>query len=344
MRVKLRPRAAARGAVAVAAVVALASCQAPFGLGLPTTRALEAGAASRLDGARSFEIKGTYTASGAAWSIDMQIARPGVEHVTVSSAKVNLEAVIEGQDGYFRGQQFLAQHMGQDPVSQALVRAAGNSWWKGSAGFVPTLRELTDGATMRTAFMGPAASRRTDHVRVGGVDAVELSGPRGDVFMSAAPPYDLLRLRMRSGVVVDGFQAADLRYSNYDVDFHIAPPAGVIDFSNLSSLPPIYTVVSVDASGCVSPCVVSAVVKNIGGLASALAPSTVTFTMTDPATSQALGSCQATVVPDVGYNSTTSVTCNITLSSAPPNAATVTATTSNPGGPAGGPPPAAPAG
>lgn len=315
----------------VVAATALAACAAPFGLGSPPTRALESGASGRLSAARSFEVRGTYRAAGTTWSLDMQVERPGVEHIRVSSPTVSLEAVIVGRDGYFRGQKFLAQHMGADAISQALVSAAGDSWWKGSAGFVPALPDLTDGATLRSTFMGAAADRRTDHVSVDGVAAVELSGPRGDVYVAASPPYELLRLRMAKGVIVDGFESAELRYTNYNMDFHIAPPADVIDFSNLSTLSPVYTVVSVDTTGCASPCVVAAVVKNIGGLNGAAAPSTVTFTMTDPATNQVLGSCQVPVVPDVAYNSTATVICTITLTAAPPNAATVTATAKNPG-------------
>ena len=327
--------AAFRTVAGLAVAVTLGACAAPFGLGSPATRALESGAAGQLSAARSFEIQGSYTALGVTWSMDMQVERPGVEHVRLSSPNLSLEAVIVGRDGYFRGQKFLAEHMGADAASQALVKVAGDSWWKGSAGFVPTLPDLTDGPTLRSTFMGAAADRRTDHVSVEGVAAVELSGPRGDVYIAAAPPYELLRLRMANGVVVDGFGSAELRYTNYNSDFHIAPPADVIDFSNLSTLPPVYTVVSVDTTGCASPCVVAAVVKNIGGLNGAVAPSTVTFTMTDPATGQVLGSCQVPVVPDVAYNSTASVTCAITLSAAPPNAATVTATATNPGRPTG---------
>jgi hypothetical protein len=103
----------------------------------------------------------------------------------------------------------------------------------------------------------------------------------------------------------------------------------VIDFSNFSTLPPIYTVVSVDTSGCASSCVVAAKLKNLGGTGIAVGPSTVSFVMTDPASNKVLGSCKATVQPDVGYNSTTTVSC--TLSATATNAAVVTAAADNPG-------------
>jgi len=54
--------------------------------------------------------------------------------------------------------------------------------------------------------------------------------------------------------------------------------------------------------------------------------------MTDVASGQALGSCKATVQPDVGYNSTTTVSCTIgSVSSRQVNAAVVTAVADNPG-------------
>jgi hypothetical protein len=312
--------------LAAVLVVLLAGCD-PFGL--PSTRALENGAETMLASAESYEIKGVYTAAGAQWTFDMQFARPDARHITVSSTSEQVEAIIMGGDAYFRGQAFLARHLGNDPQSQNLARAAGNAWWKDRAPLVPTFPDLTDGSVFRANFLGSAASVRTDHQSVGGVDAVELSGVRADVYIASAAPYHLLRVRFHDGVVVDGISGADLAFTNVDHDFGIKAPSDVIDFSNLSTLPPIYTVLSVDTSGCVSPCVVSAKLKNLGGTIAAVAPSTVTFTMTDPVSKQTLGSCTATVQPDVGYNSTTTVSC--TISALPVNAAVVTATANNPG-------------
>jgi hypothetical protein len=137
---------------------------------------------------------------------------------------------------------------------------------------------------------------------------------------------------LKSGATVDGVSAADFQYTNFDKDFNITRPTDVIDFSNLSTLPPIYTVVSVDTSRCSATCVVSAVVKNLGGKLGAQAPSTITFTMTDSATKATVGTCQAQVVPDVGYNATTTVSCTISSAGGQQaNAAIVTATPTNPG-------------
>jgi len=324
-----RARAGLIGAVVVAA---LSACDLPFALDLPTTRSLESGATGTLIAADSLEITGSYSEGTNRWSIDLQLSRPGSEHVTVTTSDVKLEAIILGNDAYFRGQQFLSAHMGGDVVSRSFVKAAGNGWWKGSAGQVPQLTDFTDGNVFRSTFLGQAVTQRTDHVSVDGIDAVDLTGARGEVFITAQAPYRVLRVHTKHGVVVDGIRDADLRFVNYNSDFRISAPADVIDFSNLTTLPPIYTVVSVDTSGCASPCVVSAQLKNLGGLLHAQAPSTITFTMTDTATRQVLGSCQSQVVPDVKYNATTSVTCSIdNVTAQQSNAATVTATPDNPG-------------
>jgi hypothetical protein len=340
-----------RGAVValagVAAAAALPACDLPFGLGTPSTRALESGAEASLS-ASSFEIKGTFVepgfysapSSGArtnppssttTWSIDLQEIRPNTEHVVISGADVKIEAIVVLDVAYFRGQAFLSDHMGGDPISRAFVAAAGNAWWRGSAALAPQLPDFTDAKTFRTTFLGPTVTQRTDHVTVDGIDAVELSGPRADVFIASAPPYGLVRVHLAPRVLIDGMTSADLRYGNFTADFGVVAPTDVIDFSNLSTLPPIYTVVSVDTSGCGSPCVVSAVVKNLGGKTGASGPSTVTFTMTAAATRSVLGTCQAQVTPDVGYNATTTAGCTINLTGQPSNAAIVTAAATNPG-------------
>lgn len=320
------------GLIGVVVIAALSGCDLPVGLDLPTTRSLETGAIGSLSAADSFEITGSYSEGSNQWSIDLQLSRPDAEHVTVTTPDLKLEAIILGNNTYFRGQQFLSAHMGSDLVSRSFVKAAGDGWWKGSAGQIPHLTDLTDGNAFRSTFLGPAVTQRTDHVSVDGIDAVDLSGARAEVFITAQAPYRVLRVRLKHGVVVDGIRDADLRFVNYNHAFQISPPTGVIDFSNLTTLPPIYTVVSVDTSGCGSPCVVSALLKNLGGLVGARAPSTITFAMTDTASRQMLGSCQARVVPDVAYNATTTVTCSIdNVTAQTSNAATVTATPDNPG-------------
>ena len=343
-----------RGVLAIVAgalaLAALPACDLPFNLNQPSTRALQDGAVASLS-ASSFEIKGTYTAPGYAspqshasgartvapaaasetWSIDLQLVSPSTLHAIAAGGNLKVEAIVIGPSGYFRGQQFLFDHMGNDPLSQSFVRAAGNAWWKGSAGLAPQLPDFTNGSVFKATFLGAAATGRTDHVSVDGIDAVDMSGPRADVYIATSAPYPVLRVALKNGASIDGIINADFRYLNFAHDFGIAAPANVIDFSNLSTLPPIYTVLSVDTSGCSSPCVVSAELKNIGGTVGAKAPSTVTFTMTSSSTGKALGTCSAQVAPDVPYNVTTKVGCTISLSGPPANATLVTATADNPG-------------
>ena len=117
-------RSAARAGVPVirrpglSAVAVLAACN-PFGL--PATRALENGVAGMLTSAKSFEIAGTYTSAGTAWTIDLQVTRPSSRHVVVSSATEKVEAIIVGPQAYFRGQEFLAIADKENPVTAVVV-------------------------------------------------------------------------------------------------------------------------------------------------------------------------------------------------------------------------------
>jgi hypothetical protein len=324
---------------AVAALFSLAACDLPFGLGLPSTRSLETGAGATLDDAASLEITGSYVDPSARWTIDLQLVRrPIAEHlVATASSKdggpdVKLEAIVLGGTAFFRGPEFLAQHMGSDQLSQNLVKVAGNSWWVGSIATLPQLPDFTDGTNFRSTFLGPAVTKRTDHTSADGVPAIEMSSPRADVFISAVAPYQVLHVHLVKGAVVDGISEADFRFGNFNQDFKIMPPRDVINFSNLSTLPPVYTVMAVDTSKCTSPCELSAQLRNIGGGSGARAPSVVTFTVTDPTIGGVAGSCKVQVVPDVGYNGTTTAGCIIPdLNTQKLNAATVTATVDNPG-------------
>ncbi len=323
-------KAGGRIAVALAALVMLAACDLPFGLGLPTIRALNAGAAESLDAAKSLRITGSYTESHNLWTINLELVRPRTEHVLLSTP--NLEAIITDHGSYFRGQQFLASHMGSDPYSQSLVKAAGDAWWTGLPAQAPVLADFTQGSGLSSTFLGTAVTSRADHVRVGNVPAIELSGPRADVYLAETPPYRVLRVHMRTGVVVDGISDADLLYTDFGRGFGIVAPAGALDFADLSTLPPVYTVVSVDTSGCTSPCVVAASIKNLGGKNAAKSPSTVAFTIADPQTNNVLGTCSVAVQPDVGHSATTTVSCTIGgVNGLEHNAAVVIAAATNPG-------------
>lgn len=274
---------------------------------------------------KSFEMSGPYGAGLSRLDIDLKVGAGGARHVTVTSVDT-VEAITIGPDAYYRGEQFLARQLSGNPLGSSLARAAGNAWWKATPGQTPTLPDFTDGATFRATFLGSAVTQRNDNP--GLLGAIELSGARADVYVGSTAPYPLLRVALKKGVVVDGVADAVFAYSNAGADFHIAAPTDLIDFGNQSTLPPIYTVVSVDTSKCGSPCVVSATVKNLGGNAPAQQPSSVVFAMTGAVVSSVrLGGCVAVIQPDVGYNSTTTVSC--TIDTAAQNAAYVTATPQN---------------
>jgi hypothetical protein len=313
----------------LAAVLLLSACEPPLGLGLPTTRELENGAIASLASARSLEVAGTYLDSGDPWEIDVQIGRTGARHVVASSRALHLEAILIGKDGYFRSQDLLAQQLNGDPASRSLAAAAGNGWWKGSLASAPTLPDFIEGDRVKATFVNAELVSRRDHVADAGVDTAVLSGSRADVYVEEAAAHELVRLHMRPGTTVDGVTRADLRFSHYGADFNIVAPPSVINFADLSTLPPNYTVLSVDTSGCGSPCRVLAVVRNLGGKTGAKAPSTVTFDMTDLVSGASSGGCSATITADVGYNATTTVSC--TISGVDFGAAKVTATPTNPG-------------
>ena len=282
-----------------------------------------------LSSSDGYELSGQYKASTKQWTIDEQFSRPNARHLVLNGEGTKLEAIVIAKDGYFRGQEFLAQRLGQSSAVPGLAQAAGSAWWKDTVSLVPTMPDFTDGTAFRATFLGSSANRRTDHQSIDGVDSVELSGTRADVFIASAPPYRLLRVRLKPGVEIDGLTDADLHYSNVGRDFGIVAPKDVIDFANLSTLPPIYTVLSVDTSACGSPCVVSARVKNLGGTIGAKGPSSVGFIMRSATGGPPIGSCTAKIQPDVGFNSTTTVSCTITGQAT--NAAVVTATADNPG-------------
>src|SRR2546423_14943661 len=91
------------GLVGATMVAALSACDPPFGLGLPTTRSLESGATGTLLAADSFEITGSYSEGSHPRAIGLQLSPPGTEEVSVTTARVQLQAVILCHNGYFRG-------------------------------------------------------------------------------------------------------------------------------------------------------------------------------------------------------------------------------------------------
>jgi len=143
-------------------LAALSACEAPFGLGLPSTLALESGVAGSLSGAASFEIAGSYVDAGVRWTVDLQLVRPQTEHALVTQGTTQLEAVVVGGKAFFRGQDFLSVHLGAASSARTLVRAAGHAWWTGTTADLPDPTDFTNGARFRLTFLGPVVNLRTD--------------------------------------------------------------------------------------------------------------------------------------------------------------------------------------
>lgn len=317
---------------AAATMLLVAGCDLPLGLGFATTRELEDAALGELASAKSFEVSGSYIELEDHWIIDVQVARPRSKHVTVERNGVRLEAILIGTARYFRSQKVLAQQLGTDHASRNLEQAAGNAWWTGLGAPGPDPFDFTDAATLKAALINSDLVTRRDRVTMNGVETAELSGARAEVYIEEAAPHRLIRLRTRAGAVVEGIRQADLDFGHYGADFKIAAPRDVINFADLTTLPPNYTVVSVDTSGCGSPCLVQATLKNLGGRNGAKAPSTVSFQMSDLVSGRAIGGCTGTVAPDVDYNATTTVSCTIAEAAGADFAgAKVTAIPNNPG-------------
>jgi hypothetical protein len=139
--------------VGIAVTILASACELPLGLGLPTTRELENGAIATLTSARSLEVAGSYQELSGRWDVDVQIARPAATHVVASKDGVPLEAILIGKDGYFRGQELLAEQLNGDAASRSLATAAGNGWWKGLLPSPPDLSDFTDAAKVKATFI-----------------------------------------------------------------------------------------------------------------------------------------------------------------------------------------------
>ena len=318
--------AAAALVIATAVAGALSACDVSFDFGQPSTRVLESGAADSIGRNAGFEITGSYLEGQTPWTIDLQVGRAGLQHLTSTGNGVTLEAVIAGDRSYFKGREFLARRVGTvDPASVALLQSAGDSWWRSASVKAPGLPNFTDGTALRATFLGSASTSRTDHLSTDGIDSVEFSGLRADVYVAAAEPHRLLRVHLRPGSTIDGITSADLHYRSFAGA--IAVPASVIDFGDLSTLPPYFVVDSVDTGGCASPCAVSAQVHNLGGPNGPTPPRKVNFRVSDPGSGRVYGTCAAPIPSGVAYNATVKVSCIVEgVGAGNYNGAAVTAT------------------
>jgi hypothetical protein len=291
----------------------LAACGLPFGIGQASTSQLINGAADTLAKAKSFEVTGTFTSDSDKYQIDLQYESSGTAHMDVTKGTTHLELLQINGKAYFRGKDFVASVAGTDTFGQALARAVGDKWFTSKDATPIDMSGFTDAAKVKANFLNTLSVTRKDNVTYNGQDTAELSDSDTILNITESSPYELLRLRTQPGKTVSGMTDADLAFSNYNKSFNIAGPTDVFQMDDPTTWPPYYVVTAVNLDRCSGdPCTVAATLKNNGGAKGAAAPSTVTFTASNDADKSVLGTCKATVSPDVANDAATSVSCSIT--------------------------------
>ena len=308
-----------RIAVVAAAGLLAAGCGSPFGgQSLPSTSQLVNGAADGFAKATSLEVSGTFTEASASYTVDIQFAPPSTAHLTVTqNNKLRFEGLAVNGKIFFRGRDFIALLLGSGTSDQQLAKAVGDRWFTSSApkDVIPLdVSPFTDASKVKANFLTTLPAKRKDNVTSSGVMTAELTTDDYIVNITEASPYRLVSLRTAQGKTVQQLTDATLAYSNFNKDFAIQTPTDVVDKDNHSTWPPMYTRVSIEHSGCNDPCTLSAVYRNDGGTTGASAPSTVNFTLTSKADGSALGSCKATIQPDVANGQTVTESCSISSS------------------------------
>jgi hypothetical protein len=315
-----------------AAALSLASCGLPFGIGRPSTADLENGAAAYLTKAKSFEMAGSFTRGSDTFKLDVQFTTPSTLHEDVTKNGVQVELIQAGGKVYYRGAEFVAGEVGSDASGKTLAKAIGNRWFTSEDATPIDTSSILDANKVKANFLTTIASTRHDDVKFKDENTAELTAFDVIVNITESSPYRVVRVRSIKGKTVDGNTDADIAVSNYNKDFGIQAPSDVFDVDDMSTWPPLYTVIDVSNARCSVPCTLSAVLQNQGGLTGAPAPSSVTFTLKNHSNGSLLGSCKATISPDVAHGSKVTKSCTIS-SSAWANFSgdyTYTATLSNP--------------
>ena len=298
--------------VAVVGFVASA-CSLPFGIGQASTSQLINGAADSLSKASGFEIAGKFTTSSTDFTIDIKYQSPSSAHVDLAFSGHTIEALQISSQTYYKGQDAATSFAGSDAFGQAAPKAIGDKWFTTSKATPIDLSGFTDPQKVKANFLNTVTVNRTDNVTVNGQDTAELSDSSSILNITEQSPYELVRVRSKPGVTVSDATNMDLVISNYNKSFGLSAPSGALNLDDPSTFPPFYVVNSVNIGGCNGdPCTVAATVQNKAGTTGASAPSTVTFTATNDADNSTLGTCKATIQPDVANGATKTVSCQIT--------------------------------
>ena len=297
------------------AVLVIAACGLPFGLGRASTSQLENGAADSLAKAKSVEAQGTFTEGTTTYQFDTKYVAPSTEDIQITQGTLSYEELQLNGKVYFKGSQYLASKITDPTEAQQLTRVVGDRWYTSKDAQPVDTSAITDANKVKANFLSTIADKRADDVMVDGKQTAELTLSDFILNITEDSPYRLVRLRSANSKVVQDISKVDMKFTNYDKDFSLAAPTNVFDFDDPTTWPPRYQVDAVhqqevSPGSCGDPCVLSADVENTGGLNGASAPSIITFVLT-ASDQSSLGSCKATVQPDRPHGQKFSVSCTI---------------------------------
>jgi len=301
--------------VLIAAVVCVlaTACGLPFGIGQASTSQLVNGAADNLAKASGFEVNGKFTSGSDKFQVDIKYQSSGAAHVDVTVGTTHIEAIQSNGKVYYHGKDAAATFVGSDAFGQAAPTAVGDKWFTTSKATPIDMSGFTDASKVKANFLNTLSLSRKDNVTVNGANTAELSDSQTILNITESSPYELVRLRTQPGKTSDSVSDMDLAFGSYNKDFGISVPTAALNLDDPSTFPPFYQVTAINLSRCNGdPCNVSATMQNMAGTKGATAPSTVTFTATKDADSSTLGTCKATVSPDLANGAKGDVGCAIT--------------------------------
>jgi outer membrane lipoprotein-sorting protein len=302
-----------KAAIATVACLAASACSLPFGIGQASTSQLLNGATDSLAKSSTFEVVGGFTSGSNKLQIDLQFKAPSTVHLNLTTNGTKVEVIQLDGTSYYRGKDYVPSVVGTDAQGQELTTYIGDTRWVTSKSATPIdMSGFTDANKVKASFLNTIGVQRKDNVTFNGQDTAELTGSGYILNITESSPYHLVRLRTH-GKGSSDFSDADITFENYNKTFDISVPSPIFNLDDPSTWPPLYTVTAINLDGCnADPCVVVATVQNGGGTKGAPAPSTVTFTATNQADNSDLGTCKATITPDVANAAKASVSCSIT--------------------------------
>lgn len=297
-------------AIGVAGLLA-AACNLPFlGPSLATTTQLINGAGDSFAKASGFEMTGVFDVPTGSYAMDLQYSAPTTAHMAMTQNNLQIEVIQVDGKVYYRGKEFIASQVGSNAGAQKILHAIGDRWFSSASATPIDMSGFTDANKVKANYLQNFTVARKDNVSSSGVMTAELSAGSYILNITESSPHQLVYLRTTPGKTVDNLTNAKLAFTNYNKSFGIVAPANVFDLDDHTTWPPIYTAVSVENSGCSDPCVLSAVLRNDGGLTGASAPSTVTFSVLDN-NNNTLGSCKVTISPDIANGKQVTERCSI---------------------------------